>query len=478
MELGILDGAAVAQQSQTAPAFVVGDQVWTRGEVLAEIDQKTIALDRAGIAARAVVALRTRKSPALVATIAALAGRGNGILLLPSGIGSELSETLTQTAGARYELVVDDAELAAVEKGAPTGGGHHHQLILPTSGSTGRPKLVPLTFGAVERFLAWSSKFFDIGPDSRVWSYAPLNFDLSLLEVWSTLAAGGTVIAPPEHEIGNGADLAARLSAGRPHLVQAVPFFYRLVLPHLREPVAATRHVVITGESFESTLLDQVLVAFPNALVHNVYGSTETNDSLVHTFDPRDNQPSAIPVGRALRGARAVLLDNGDHLVVGAGEGELATSTPFQTAGYLGGDGPDRFVRLDPDDRGRVYFRTGDVVRRDVSGVHYLLARAQHLVKVRGVRTNVLDVEATIAAAPGVEEAAVIAVPHDTEGHALHAFVVSETRLDPIALRSHIATRLPRTALPSAFTFTHTPLPKTGNGKTDRNQLRKDTSPS
>ena len=91
---------------------------------------------------------------------------------------------------------------AAELPGPPAVDGDGIALILATSGSTGEPKLVPITRAAISRFSDWAAKHFEIGPGTRVLSYCGLNFDLSILEVWTTLLHGGCVVlATRPHEV-------------------------------------------------------------------------------------------------------------------------------------------------------------------------------------------------------------------------------------------------------------------------------------
>jgi acyl-coenzyme A synthetase/AMP-(fatty) acid ligase len=156
--------------------------------------------------------------------------------------------------------------------------------------------------------------------------------------------------------------------------------------------------------------------------------------------------------------------------------GELWVSTPFQTSGYLGprSRGGD-FV---PDPRApseRIFFRTGDLVRRDAGGAVLLEGRTDLQVKVRGNRVNLQAVEQVLLEDPDVTEAAVVAFDDELAGKRLHA-VVRQRRgatLSTLRLRTRCARRLTRVAIPSNIEVQDEPLPKTTTGKVDRGAVKR-----
>src|SRR5205807_10444614 len=101
-------------------------------------------------------------------------------------------------------------------------------------GSTGTPKVVSLAPDGVDRFQRWADERFDLGPGRIVLNYAPLNFDLCLLDVWATLAAGGCVRLVDPAKAVSGRHVAELLDHDQPHVIQAVPLCFRLLAQERR----------------------------------------------------------------------------------------------------------------------------------------------------------------------------------------------------------------------------------------------------
>ncbi|MEV6328777.1 AMP-binding protein [Streptomyces sp. NPDC051909] len=423
-----------------------------------------------------LLALVAAKSTTAIAAILACLTAGRPLLLVSPELGEETLTTLVERAGAGGVLTVSGRELVCgpplpvAEPGPalPAGTG----LILTTSGSTGLPKLVPLSAEALDAFTAWAGEEFGLDRDTRVLNYAPLNFDLCLLDIWATLRHGGCVVPVAPDRAVDGGYLAGLLRETRPHVVQAVPLFFRLLLDAADGPFPGVRDVVLTGDHVPRPVRARLPQAFPQARLHNVYGCTETNDSMLHTFTPAEGaEAEVLPLGRPLPGAAVAVLD-GDREVTGPGTGELVVSTPFQTRGYLADDhAAERFER-----RGdRIWYRTGDLVERDAAGRLVLLGRTDFQVKIRGVRVNLEEIERVLDSHTDVVEAAVIALPDEEAGRVLHAFVRPvDTGLSALRLRTHCSARLNRVAIPTRFHLVADPLPVGPTGKVDRRRLQKE----
>ncbi|MEA2297100.1 MAG: hypothetical protein QOF77_36 [Solirubrobacteraceae bacterium] len=479
--------ARQASSDPQAPALIWSGSVVTYAELEEMRARASAGLAGLGLEAGIPVGILAKKSPQAIALVLACLGEGRPFLLPSVELAADTLEQLFAQAGASHVLSPGtDGEAAltarAVERsdGAPglpasAQGSQGVAFMLTTSGSTGLPKIVPLTPAAVGAFTDWAAEQFGIGPGTTVLNYAPLNFDLCLLDIWSTLKAGGCVAMVDQDRGTNGAYLVDLLAAGEVNVIQAVPMLYRLLIDATREdgtsfPAAA--HVMTTGDKIPASSLEQLPELFPNARFFNIYGCTETNDSLMYEFDlAGGSAPPNIPVGSPLPGVIALMVSPEGEFVEGTGTGELVVWTPFQTRGYLTAALNEGKFTTYPEVHGeKIFFRTGDIVRRHDDGSMTLEGRSDFYVKVRGVRVSTQVVEQAIMEHPEVVEVAVVAVPDELAGSRLHALVRKEEggRLNSLKVRQHCAGRLARTEMPSSIEVTTEPLPKTPTGKIDR----------
>ena len=355
----------------------------------------------------------------------------------------------------------------------PATTGEDVSFLLTTSGSTGVPKIVPLTVGAVDRFADWAGAELGLGPGRRVLNYAPLSFDLCLLEVWATLRHGGCVVLVDPDRATSGPALLDLLALHEVDVVQAVPMCFELMLTAAERVghagLRSVDQVVVTGDALQPARLTDLARLFPAARLSNVYGCTETNDSFRCVLDACMASATSLPIGEPLPGVRALLVHEDGSVLDGPGVGELLVSTPFQTPGYL--DAPDRFVAHPEGTDELRYFRSGDLVRRTASGTLLLEGRTDFRVKIRGQQVYVQEVERVLLDHSAVLEAAAIAVPDQHTGHRLHVLVRTDGTTNSLVLRKHCADRLPPAAIPSTMRVTEDPLPRTSTGKVDRKHI-------
>ncbi|QKV91479.1 AMP-binding protein [Streptomyces sp. NA02950] len=497
-----------AERTPDAPALW-----WRESTVsyaaLAELTRRAgAALTAAGLHRDAPIALRAVKSPASIAMTLACFRARRPVFLVSPDLGREVLATLLLRSGCQAEATADEADgggtfalhpPATAEYSAtpapadpaaepaesaestakaapplPSGTG----LLLTTSGSTGIPKIVPLGREALGRFTDWAMGTFGLGPGTTVLNYAPLNFDLCLLDIWATLRGGGRVVPVAPDLATNPHQLERLLRRTRPQVVQAVPMFFRLLVQAASggDPVPGVRHVLLTGEHTPRGLRAQLAPLFPEAVFHNVYGCTETNDSLVHSFPAAEAaERETLPLGRPLPGVTVQLRD-GERTVEGPGTGELMVTTPFQSTGYLGAAGTeDRFVPVATDTGERVWYRTGDLVRRGTDGELTLVGRNDFQVKVAGVRVNLEQIETVILSHPKVLDAVVVPLPDPLAGTRLCAVVrtAPDSDLTSLRLLGHCSAGLARAALPT-FRLTREPLPTGPTGKADRARIKEE----
>jgi len=386
--------------------------------------------------------------------------------------------------GAALDSVsfADGAELADGDPSALPDTSIETDLayILYTSGSTGTPKGVMITHRNALAFVDWAVREFALGPSDRLSSHAPLHFDLSIFDIFGALASGASLALIPDGTSTFPIRLAEWIAKNRITVWYSVPSILTLLLQKgrlERHDLSPLRLVVFAGEVFPTKFLRGVMATLPRAEFANLYGPTETNVITWYRVPPLasdDDRP--IPIGRACAYTDLLIVaDDGSRVSEPGREGELYARGPTVAQGYWGD--PERTARgfvpnpFQPAYAERVY-RTGDIVTLRPDGNLDFLGRRDRMVKSRGYRIELDEIETVLYAHPQVKEAAVIAVPDEQIGSRILAFLAStDPGVDPRAeVREHCGARLPRYMLPDVFELLPE-LPKTSTGKVDRTTL-------
>ncbi|MEU5976470.1 AMP-binding protein [Streptomyces sp. NPDC047315] len=476
------------------PALVWCGEETTYRELHALANRERARITRLAPERDKPIGVLAKKSPPAIALVLACLMEGRSFLLPSPTLPPATVKGLFERAGCRYVLSPQGPPESWPEslfslrpsgstEPRPAGPGRDVSFMFTTSGSTGQPKVVPLRTGAVDRFTDWAGERFRIERGTTVLSYAPLNFDLSLLDIWTTLKRGGRVVLVDPTQVTRARSLLDVVERYGVQVVQAVPMFFGLLADAATacgRRIDTVDHVILTGDHTPPRLLAELPRLFGDARLYNVYGCTETNDSFLYEID--GTEPSGrLPIGSPLPGVHAVIVGADGQTLTGPGSGELYVTTPFQTDGYLDPEqNADRFtIRHQGQERLR-YFRSGDLVHRDENGRIVLEGRSDHQVKVRGVRVNTREVEHVLEEHPDVVEAAVVAVPDAVAGHLLRCQVRRRpsSGLNSLELRGHCAHRLSPTAIPSALRIVDDPLPRTSTGKIDRALIAAHPHPS
>ncbi|MFC8142798.1 amino acid adenylation domain-containing protein [Streptomyces paradoxus] len=372
-------------------------------------------------------------------------------------------------------LVNPGSGTTAQQAPSPTGVLTPDNLayITYTSGSTGHPKGVLTTHRNAVEFVEWTHAEF--GPErlARVLFSTSLNFDVSVFEIFSPLLCGGRI------EI---VENLLALTGGAPRdvgLISGVPTVMATVLAE--RPAVSPHTVALGGEPIPERLRAGIGAAFPGARLVNFYGPTEATvyaTAWQSGADPDDE--SAPPIGRPLARNLVHLLDPALHPVPDGAVGEVYVAGGGPARGYLGRPGltAERFVADPFGDPGERMYRTGDLAVRGSDGQLRFLSRTDHQVKLRGFRIEPGEIEAVLAAHPGVDKAAATVMEDQRGEKQLIAHVVPAAAATVTAddLRDHLARSLPAHMIPSAF-VTLAALPCTASGKLDRKALSAPDAP-
>lgn len=345
--------------------------------------------------------------------------------------------------------------------------------VIYTSGSTGWPKGVALTHRCVDAMVDWQAAHSP-RPDLRTAQFAPLNFDVSFQEILGTLCGGGTLTIMPEALRREPARLLRWLADQEVERL-FVPFVALQMLAVTARPdtLAQLRLVEVNTAGEQVVCSEDIRSLFaglPGCRLVNHYGQSESAMVTSHVLDPDPSSwPHLPPIGVPLPGCE-LLIDPEDPETPHIGE-LLVAGAPLSD-GYLGRPEltAERYVTIAPSPAGHTRaFRTGDLVELTPDGARFL-SRVDNQIKIRGIRVDLLEVDAQLLSDPDIAAAATAMVPTKSGHASLRAAVVlREGRGGPIeaATLERLRKVLPEVSVPISVTEL-SELPRTPSGKIDR----------
>lgn len=350
--------------------------------------------------------------------------------------------------------------------------------ILHSSGSTGIPKGIMLTHRNARTFVDWMHKEFELIKTDIVMSRAPLKFDLSVFDIFNTFKAGATLVCfdwnKKREEQDKHADYVRLMEKEKATILYTTPstFISLMNRGELSESALCLRVVMYAGEPFPTPQLRKLQTAIPKTKIANIYGPTETNIITYYWVDNIPESDEPIPLGKVVDDTEIFVVSEDAKRICKAGEmGELWCRGGTVTLGYLGMEEKtnEQLVKSPFHQYPVKFWRTGDFGYRDENGCLHYRGRKDHMVKVKGFRIEIGEVESAISALDGIDEFAVVAVPDDKYGNRLYCFytIIKGGSMSEIEIIDFLKKKLPDYMIPYKF-FLQDVLPKTTSGKVDR----------
>jgi amino acid adenylation domain-containing protein len=348
--------------------------------------------------------------------------------------------------------------------------------VLYTSGSTGKPKGVMMEHLALVNLIDWHLHHRITG--AKTLQFAPLSFDISFHEIFSTWCSGGTLVLISDEQRRNPEALVnVILEYGIEKLYLPFAALQQLAKVATRRPLQTRlREVMTAGEQLQ--ILPNIAQFFQqiSCTLHNHYGATECQDVTTFTLPPDVNDWVTLPpIGRPIHNTQVYILDEWHQLVPTGVAGDLYIGGKGIARGYLNRLDltQERFI-TNPFGSGYLY-KTGDLARYLPDGNLQHLGRADRQVKVRGFRIELGEIEGLLAKHPMVRENAVI-LREDVPGHKrLVAYVVSSQDIMvshelEVIVHGYLRDCLPDYMVPAALVLLDR-MPLTPSGKLDRQSL-------
>jgi amino acid adenylation domain-containing protein len=376
------------------------------------------------------------------------------------------------TVIAVSDQVTDDQRTLQPVQLAPTDLAY----VIYTSGSTGMPKGVVIDHRGAVNTLLDINRRFAVGPRDRVLAISSLSFDLSVYDLFGTLAVGAAVVMLEPQLALDPAHWLGLIEQHRVTLWNSVPALLGMLLEYVEGEGGALpsnlRVAMLSGDWIPLTLPRRLWALQPTVQLISLGGATEASIwSIYYPVQQVDSDWRSIPYGKALDHQRFYVLD--DALQV----------RPTWVAGqlYIGGIGlAQGYWRDETLSAGSFFahpltgerlYRTGDVGRLLPDGNIEFLGREDNQVKVQGYRIELGEIEAALNRHPGVQSAVVRILGSTLGEKRLAGYVLkADAHLQASDIGQYLADKLPAYMVPSSFTFVDA-WPLSANGKVDKKRL-------
>ncbi len=355
--------------------------------------------------------------------------------------------------------------------------------LVYTSGSTGKPKGVMLTHAGLVNHAAAAVDLYGLTDQDRVLQFCSTSFDISIEEIYPTLAAGATIVVRSEQMPLGGMGLCDWLRQ-RAITVLDLPtaFWHEWVgdLTNLEmRPHEALRVLIVGGEKANaSTFATWQSLVGDRVRWFNTYGPSEAS-VIVTAYEGSQHWDVAagreLSIGWPIANATVHVLDAHMRPAAIGVRGEIFLGGPGIARGYLNQPAltAEKFIP-DPFSSkvGARLYKTGDVARRLPDGSLEFIGRSDLQIKIRGFRIEPGEIEAAMAEHPQVFEVVVVAIENERRGKVLVAYATVDHCTDGIEreLRRFASERLPGYMTPAAVVVVEY-LPRTPNGKIDLQAL-------
>lgn len=499
-----------ARLAPDRPAHISGERALSWRELITRADAAAAWLDRELGDSRAPVVMRGHKEPEMLIAFLGAVKSGRPYVPIDISIPEQRAQRIIETSRAARVLTPEIVSQAQAEGGRMERVGPRDPFyILFTSGSTGEPKGVVITLANLENFVGWMSAEQRFDQGEIFLNQAPFSFDLSVMDLYLSLATGGTLFSITKEHVANPKTLYEALRRSGVTTWVSTPSFAAMCLVEktfTEAMLPALHRFLFCGETLAPETATQLLDRFPEAEVWNTYGPTEATVATSSIRITREviAQWNPLPVGAAMPGTRIEILGESGAPVPGGERGEIVIAGPNVSPGYLGRDDLNRQAFFDAGEDwtsglmdkweghpraaplpnrptvqpsippSRAY-RTGDW-GRDRDGLLFFEGRIDGQIKLHGYRIELGDLEANLRALPEIADAVVLPVEKEGRVDSLAAFVILTgeklgTDFEASArLKTKLAERLPTYMVPRKFHFIDT-FPMTPNGKADRRAL-------
>jgi long-chain acyl-CoA synthetase len=341
-------------------------------------------------------------------------------------------------------------------------------FLLYTSGTTGKPKGCMLTHGGQWWNADTNRKLLMLDRDDTALVSVPLYHKNAMINaVKPCLMLGATIVILPGFDPGEVVDA---IEKNRVTYTTGVPAMYKMILAHYKQnpgrDLSSLRFIVCGSSEVPPELTRELETTFGVEILE-AYGLTEGGPQVF--VSPRWGIRRQGSAGLPLPGSEVrVVSTDGKNRELPRGEvGELWVRNPGVAIGYW--NLPEVTKTRFTDDG---WLKTGDLVRLDEDGYAYIVGRKDDMINIGGENAYPKEIEEILIRHPEIDDAAVVAMPHETKGKVPAAFVVKRpgSDLTEQAVKAYFFEHGPAYAHPRKVVFLEQ-MPLSGTGKIDKTRL-------
>lgn len=329
-------------------------------------------------------------------------------------------------------------------------------LIMFSSGSTGRSKAICHSLNNVCGSAAAFAERSGFNRETRLYHVLPMTYMAGFLNTMlSVMISGGRIIVGPQFFMSNVADFWRYAFQTDANVLSLIPPLAATLCRLTRNPETISKvsrqihQVQCTSQAIQADLRRKFFKKFSLPL-QDCYGMTELGGAL--SLQSRQDAERMNDFSTMIRGPEVQVRDGG----------ALWIRSPFSMLGYLR-DGELEDIR---DANG--FIDTGDLAETDGDRIH-ITGRVKDIIIRGGINTSPANIESIISRAPGVDEVAVVGLPHDYWGEQIVACVVGTH--DKTALLNYCRDKLDATDVPDQIIYMEN-LPRSFIGKVLKTDLR------
>lgn len=444
---------AIVERTPEAVAVVFEGEQLTYGELNARANQLAHYLQALGVGKEVLVGICMERSLEMVVGLLGILKAGGAYVPLDRAYPTErlalmledtqISVLLTQARlveslpphsshvvclDRQWQEMAFQGEETPISEVTPDNLAY----VIYTSGSTGRPKGVAMSHCPLSNLIIWQRENSTLPMGAKTLQFAPVSFDVSFQEIFSTWCSGGTLVLISDRVRLDAFELLRFLAAQEINRL-FLPF---VALQQLAEVAVAQgavvptlREIITAGEQLQITRpIANWLTKLQNCTLHNHYGPSESHVVTAFTLTGSPSDWLALPpIGQPIGNTQIYLLDSQMQPVPPGIPGELYIGGIALARGYL--NRPDLTAeRFIPDPfsdslQARLY-KTGDLARYNRDGNIEFLGRSDNQVKIRGFRIELGEIEVVLAAYPAVRQAVVKACEDVPSDKRLVAYIV------------------------------------------------------